>query len=307
MIKTALMRLGDRAKNATYFKFELGLHYFLENEWEMALEIFKGIAAQSFPKKFFTSQVTEVQAIAKNTKIAFPVDLTNIEENFEEIPPEEICILPCPVQLSMKIACCYFHLNKPNLGMKWLLTIIILHKKHTGGMPSKTEEEFYHLALKYLNRTSMKLLTYETSYFMKHFPRLPDEKLQIILADLNKYRQQLIDGLLDSKNGSEKENSLLIEFASSTLIVIVSNCLMGETELACAIYESSKPILYKPPSDQLVYILHHIEYWVGRALIEDRRLDEAREILKASLKKKKCTLNIAHKVKQVLAGIELDE
>ncbi len=188
--------------------------------------------------------------------------------------------------------------------MKWLLTIIILHKKHTGGIPSKAEEEFYHLALKYLNRTSMKLLTYETSYFMKHFPRLPDEKLQIILADLNKYRQQLIDGLLD---GNDKENSLLIEFASSTLIVIVSNCLMGETELACAIYESSKPLLYKPHADQLVYILHHIEYWVGRALIEDRRLDEAREILKSSLKKKKCTLNIAHKVKQVLAGIELDE
>jgi len=309
MIKTALVRLGERAQNATYFKFELGLHYFLENEWEQALQIFKGVAAQSFPKKFFANQVSEVHALAKSMKIAFPADLSDLEEEFNEISAENICILPCPVQLSMKIACCYFNLNKPNLGIKWLLSIIIIHKKYNG-IPSKMEEEFYHLALKYLSsRVSMKMLTYETSYFMKHFPRLPDEKLQIILADLNKYRQTVIDDILDSKKNNIDaitENSLLAEFASSTLIVVVSNCLMGETELACAIYDSSKPILYRP-SDQVTYILHHIEYWVGRALIEDRRLDDAREVLKASLKKKKCTLNIAHKVKQVLAGIELEE
>ena len=298
------MQLKEKAETATYFKFELGLHYFLKSKWESALEIFKGIAAQSFTKKFLATQVSEVEALAKSLKLG-DLDLSKTEEKFADIPLENMCIFPSPIQLCMKIACCYFNVGKYTMGMKWLLTTILIHKKHVS-IQSKIEDEFYQLAFKYLNRNSMKMLTYETTYFLKHFPRLPDEKLQEIIQDLNTFRQSLLDNLAENAskiNDANKEYPMLADFISSTLIIIVSYCLIGETEIACTIYDSSKPYLYKY-SDQFAYLLHHIEYWVGRALIEDNRTDEARDILKASLKKKKCQLNITHKVRQVLSGIE---
>ena len=300
----ALLHLKEKAETATYFKFELGLHYFLKNEWKAALEIFKGIAAQSFTKKFLTTQVSEVEALAKSMKLSTELDLSKTDETFADIPIENMCIFPSPIQLCVKLACCYFNLDQYNMGMKWLLSTILIHKKHVS-IQSKIEDEFYHLALKYLNRTSMKMLTYETTYFLKHFPRLPDEKLEEIIKEIDAFRLSVLNdlGIISKTRDTNKENSILADFISSTLIMIVSYCLIGETELACNIYESSKLYLYKNP-DQFSYLLHHIEYWVGRAFIEDNRVDEAKEVLKASLKKKKCHMNISHKVRQVLAGIE---
>ena len=304
MIKTALSQLQENAETATYFKYELGLHYFLRGDWKIALDIFKGIAAQALPKKFFKTQIAEAQAVAKTHKVPIPSDLSVWEEEIQEVSPDRVCVMPSVAQLAIKIACSYFELKEQDLGTKWLLSVLVVQKKFCS-MQSKSEEDFYTLSMKYLSRKSTKMLTYDTYYFMRYMPRLPDESLEVILKDLKGYNEILMEELRHFKErlaDENKETLLIIEYMSSMLIVLVCNCLLGETELVWTIFQSIKPYLLRLP-DQYMYLAHHMEYWVGRALIEDQKHDEAREVLKSALKRKKCTLNIPLKVKQALSTI----
>ena len=304
LITTALSQLKENAETATYFKYELGLHYFLESQWEMALKVFKGIAAQCLPQKFFQTQIMEVQGLAKTLKVSVNFISAKCEEEIENVPIDKMCILPCPAQLTIKIACCYFNMNQYELGMKWLLSIIIIHKKYSN-FQSKAEEEIYQLVLKYLNRSSMKMLTYESCYFMKHLLKLPDEKLITIQEELKEYRESLIQNHLKIKKGfmDNFEASYIGDYLSSSLIILASHFLMGETQQACRIFENAELYMLKA-SEQNNYLVHHLEYWMGRALMEERRLDEAREVLKSSMRKKNCVLNISNKVKIVLSDVE---
>jgi len=299
LITTALSKLKENAETATYFKYELGLHYFLESQSEMALKIFRGIAAQCLPQKFFKTQIIEVQTLAKALKIPLSLN-ANLVEEIEEVPLDKMCILPCPAQLIVKIACCYFNMGKYELGIKWLLSIIIMHKKFSN-FQSKTEEEIYQLVLKYINRSSMKMLTYESCYFMKHIQKLPDEKLIEIQEEIKAFRQSLIKNNLTTMRN--KETNYIGDYLSCTLIIIVGHFLMGETQKACREFENAEIYMSKA-NEQNIYLVHHLEYWMGRALVEERRLDEARDVLKSSMRKKNCVLNISAKVKIVLNDIE---
>lgn len=297
MIKAALVGLGEDASKAAYFKYELGLHYFLNGDWETALAIFTQIASQTFSRNFIANHLNEAQALAKSMKVSIPVDFSQWEKDIQDVSDEERCVMPCPVQVAIKIACCYFNMEKRDQGMKWLFCIVLLYKKYSG-MQTKAEEEFYHLTLKYIGKDTIKMLTYECYYFMRYLPKVPDENLENIVEDLNDY-QQMLSGSFDMT----KSNPALPDYVSSILVNVVCNCLLGETELACEMYKSVKPSLNRLP-EQYAYLIHHLEYWIGRALAEDGKINEAKEMLKASMKRKKCVLNISTKVKQAL--IELD-
>jgi len=306
MIKTALKQLNENAETATYFKYELGLHYFLNKDWVMALDIFKSIAVQSLPK-FLASQKAEVQAIAKTIRLTLPLNFLACDEKIDKVDEDKTCIIPCPVQLLIKIACCYFNMNQYNLGMKWLLSVMVVYKKYSH-FQSKSEEEIYQLAAKFIPRGSMKMMAYECTYFMRHLQKLPDHKLDEIISELEKYRQELTEDFLEPQKKlnmslMSKEMGDIGDYLSCTMIIMASNCLMGETLETIKVYESAKKYLWKA-GENYSYLLHHIEYWVGKALMEEGEMSEAKEMLKSSLKRKKCVMNISHKAKLLIGEID---
>lgn len=306
MIKNSLWILKKTAQSAVFLLYELGWHHFLNMKWKPALDIFKKIATFAFPKKFFTSQITEAQSQLSSYKIDFVLDPTKCQEDLMAPEEEKLCILPHLPQLAIKIAACYFRLGEVDLAMKWLLSAPVIHKKYSN-FKSKPEEDFAKLSQKFVTRKSKQMLVFEIFYFMRYMPKLPDEILRLILDDVQKYKQELdfstkhLNFYLQ-KNVPRNE-ALIVEYFSAILIEVVGNSLLGEIELTSSIYEDNKAYLNMIPDDY-IYMIPHIEYWVGRALVADEKEKEARAVLKSAIKRKKVEFNIVNKIKKVMNDVD---
>lgn len=188
--------------------------------------------------------------------------------------------------------------------MKWLLLAPIIQKKYSN-FKSKSEEDFAKVAHKFANRKCKVMLVYEVYYLMRYLPKLPDEYLKRILDKVEEFKNSLtlnvqkLKILLTANNKSDPD---IIEYFSASLISLICNCLLGDTDIACHIYDSIKHFIVLIPEDY-AYLTPHIEYWVGRALIAEERGKEAKTVLKNALKHKKHEFNIANKIKKVLGEV----
>lgn len=305
MIKNAMWILKQNSKSAVFLLYELGWYHFLNMNWKPALDVFKKIATFAFPKKFFNTQLTEAQKELNSYKVDFTLDPAKCHEDLMAPEEDKLCILPHLPQLAIKIAACYFRLGENDLGYKWLLSAPIIHKKYSN-FKSKPEEDFAKLSQKFVTRKSKHMLVYEIFYFMRFMPKLPDQTLRLILEDVSTYKQGLGMTPTELKNYLQKgpkNEGLLVDFFSAVLIETVNNSLLGETDVTVNIFEEVKPYLGMVPEDY-IYMIPHIEYWVGRSLVAEEKEKDARVVLKNALKRKKAEFNIANKIKKVIADVE---
>jgi len=305
LIKTALWQLKSSASQAIYLIYELGWYHFIEMKWENSLQIFQKIICHALPRQFFKQQVAETTSLAKSLKLALAINFANFDEGLNSIKEERTSILPFIPHISVKIAACHFHLGHYELAIKWLLSANVIYKNYSH-FKSKQEEDFSKLAVKFLGRCSMKMLAFEVIYLMKYLPKLPDQNLMAILEQVELYQNSLSLDLfqLESYLSTNcREDPFIIEFFSATMVRIVCYCLMGDTDIACEIYKNCSKFLPLLPEDS-GYMVYHIEYWVGRALVSEERPEEAKALLKGLLKRKKCEFSLNTRIRKILSDIK---
>ena len=273
-------------------------------EWTKSLAIFKKIIRNALPEQFFKQQIIEAKTLSKSLKLAVDIDFTKFDEKLKAEKEDKTSILPHLPHIAVKIAACYFNLGQYELAIKWLLSANIIFKNYSN-FKSKQEEDFSKLAIKFLNRCSLKMLSFEIIYLMKYMPKMADENLAANLRLVEAYQSSIF---IDTKQlesyfvTNNKEDPFIIEFFSATLIRIVSYCLMGDTDIALNIYQETCKYLCLL-SEESAYIVYHIEYWAGRAMVSEERIEEAKAILKALLKKKKCEFGINNRIRSVLSEL----
>lgn len=135
---------------------------------------------------------------------------------------------------------------------------------------------------------------------------MPDQNLLSMLEQVEEYHASLsIDhAQLESYlNTNSKEDPFIVEYFSTIMIRIVNYCLLGDTDIACEIYKKNSRYFSIIP-DEFAYMVVHIEYWVGRALVSESRSEEAKAMLKGLLKRKKTDFSINTRIRRVLADIK---
>ena len=291
MLKLGVKMSKQQISNPIYFNYEVGCNQFLSRNWAESKKIFEHVAKSSIRKEFLetfdqeflkTLNGLKAKGIATDVEYRpFPIEIN-----------DDYAIFPHSFHSLLKIAACCYELKNEAQCKYWLVAALVVHKKHTN-LRTKNEEEFVKLTERFLRRKSLNMLTFELYYFLKHLPKLADNALREMVETSANYLEKL------QKENSELKGDVLGEFMSGMLIIVVNNCLMGETALAISDIDKILPLIVKLEEDYR-YLGHHLLYWLGRGLMVENRTQEGQDCFKRALKWKKCIFNINDKIKTAM-------
>ena len=159
---------------------------------------------------------------------------------------------------------------------------------------TKLDEEFGALAQCFLKRKYKELLPYEIIYFLKQHTKLLPNMLTKIF-----HSAELVASLLPA----ERTGSVLVEWASSKMLMIMALCLNGDTNDASDIADEIIPMLKGIP-EWARYIIPHTLYWCSRAYGAELRFEEAITVLNMAQKHKNYSFNIRGKILRVLEDMK---